>query len=504
MVQQRPRRAYFRSAVGPTWLTATGIKPEAIMKDRKALQVPRPLGGATADRCCRGVKNKQEEVKAAGPQRSRSFQMRLGRELTPGDHQALQLAGPEGHDPADEITELELGAKRPRPGDQVDKIFKTYIDGGKGRRGRVRQQPAGPVDRVRTTTPAYANGLLTPDRHGSSRRRSPRRISPREAEPRDRTMGEDQPSVPGLRLHSAGARTRSTVACRPVPWCPAPTPRPVRPSNSASTGEPWGGQSWMPAGAGASHPPSLGPAQGAGQGVPLPRHACRHSTPRVVRSCGIGPTMWQAHCGRAAVDRRRSILLGIGGEQVSAAWLGRNAVAQSGAGAPAEPAIRRGERSSIEGHPDRPRGTEQPDRLSSAWWIGKYIKRNCSFQASVSEPNGLTVQQRQQVPAVHGNAQPASSTAKLGLPQQVRSRSRRPEVALGTQFLDEELDFCAKCREVGDGRRHLRRSRLRPVSPEAAARLTPPMRRQGFSRPSKSSPWMPSKRSAKGCRRRVP
>ena len=36
------------------------------------------------------------------------FQMRLGRELTEGDPQGPQLAGQEGHDPADEITGTEL------------------------------------------------------------------------------------------------------------------------------------------------------------------------------------------------------------------------------------------------------------------------------------------------------------------------------------------------------------------------------------------------------------
>lgn len=91
------------------------------------------------------------------------FQSRLGRELTPDEMSRIRtLPAKKDMTPADEITELELIQQKPASQDQVDKIFKTYVDNGTG--GNFGNSIRGrSVDYVTKNSVRYSNGLMTPD-----------------------------------------------------------------------------------------------------------------------------------------------------------------------------------------------------------------------------------------------------------------------------------------------------------------------------------------------------
>lgn len=91
------------------------------------------------------------------------FQSRLGRELTPDEVVRVRtLPAKKDMTPADEITELELIQGKPASQDQVDKIFKTYVDNGSG--GNFGNSIRGrSVDYVTKNSVRYSNGLMTPE-----------------------------------------------------------------------------------------------------------------------------------------------------------------------------------------------------------------------------------------------------------------------------------------------------------------------------------------------------
>ena len=130
--------------------------------------------------------------------------------------------------------------------------------------------------------------------------------------------------------------------------------------------------------------------------------------------------------------------MGIGGEQVSAAqqveMQSRNLVRAL----QQNPRYAEGERKSIEkdiqiGPEAMSNPTAYRLRLVE---IGKYIQEELQFNASVlKNPNGTTVQQRQQ--ALQSTAHLDEFYGKLGLPQQVKSVEEAKKLPPGTQFLDE-------------------------------------------------------------------
>lgn len=91
------------------------------------------------------------------------YRMRLGRELTPDEVSRIRtLPAKKDMTPADEITELELIQGKPASQDQVDKIFKTYVDNGTG--GNFGNSIRGrSVDYVTKNSVRYSNGLMTPE-----------------------------------------------------------------------------------------------------------------------------------------------------------------------------------------------------------------------------------------------------------------------------------------------------------------------------------------------------
>ena len=344
--------------------------------------------------------------------------------------------------PADEITELELVQGRPASQDQVDKIFKTYIDGGKDAGGAFGNSLRGrSIAFVNDNAVAYANGLLTPDKARQFEASFAEAYQPAEKQnPVTGQWEKIQPSVPGFARMALERGSSIYGGLSAGAMAPGTTPRPGETVQLDINGRTMGqavvdasGRWIIPA------PPESGAGAGRGsQGVPAP------DMPAATAPSG-GPKLWdQADnvAGPIAGVQRwigsGPIPLGIGGEQVSAAqqveMQSRNLVRAL----QQNPRYAEGERKSIE--KDIQIG---PEALSNPTAyrlrlveIGKYIQEELQFQASVlKNPNGSTVQQRQQ--ALQSTATLNEFYGKLGLPQQVKSVEEAKKLPPGTQFLDE-------------------------------------------------------------------
>lgn len=365
------------------------------------------------------------------------FTMRLGRPLTPEETlKARSLPAKKDMTPADEITQLELVQGKPASQDQVDKIFKTYIDGGKDAGGAFGNSLRGrSIAFVNDNAVAYANGLLTPDKARQFEASFAEAYQPAEKQnPVTGQWEKIQPSVPGF-ARTALERGSSIYGGLSVgATAPGTTPRPGETVQLDINGQTMGravvdasGRWSMPA------PPESGAAPAPAAGAPAA------ATP------SGGPRLWEIAdkvAGPVAGVQRwigsGPVPMGIGGEQVSAAqqveMQSRNLVRAL----QQNPRYAEGERKSIE--KDIQIG---PEALSNPVAyrlrlveIGKYIQEELQFQASVlKNPNGSTVQQRQQ--ALQSTATLDEFYGKLGLPQQVKSVEEAKKLPPGTQFLDE-------------------------------------------------------------------
>jgi hypothetical protein len=109
-------------------------------------------------------KGKQESEVKRQDTNVQKFQVRLGRPLTPEETlKARSLPAKKDMTPADEITELELVQNGPASQDQVDKIFKTYVDKGSGDSQFGSSIRGRSVDYVTKNSVRYSNGLMTPE-----------------------------------------------------------------------------------------------------------------------------------------------------------------------------------------------------------------------------------------------------------------------------------------------------------------------------------------------------
>jgi hypothetical protein len=92
------------------------------------------------------------------------FEARLGRPLTSDEVvKARSLPPKKDMTPADEITELELVQGKPASQDQVDKIYKTYVESGAGGGNFGSSIRGRSVDYVTKNSVRYSNGLMTPE-----------------------------------------------------------------------------------------------------------------------------------------------------------------------------------------------------------------------------------------------------------------------------------------------------------------------------------------------------
>jgi hypothetical protein len=336
--------------------------------------------------------------------------------------------------PADEITELELIQGKPASQDQVDKIFKTYIDdGGKntmfgnGVQGRA-------IAYVTENAVAYANGHLTPDQ--ARRFESSYTEAYGEKTYPDPVTGQPRPVTPSIPGFAKEAMRRGSSI---YGGGMAAGPRPGETVQLDINGQPVGtgvvdanGKWTIPA------PPesSSWGDENRGAGQPAPAAAA---------SAGGGASLWEQAsnvAGPVAGVQRwigsGPVPMGIGGEQVSAAqqveMQSRNLVRAL----QQNPRYAEGERKSIEKDIQiSPEAMSNPTayRLRLVE-IGRYIQEELQFQSSIlKNPNGSTVQQRQQ--ALQSTSVLNDFYGKLGLPQQVKSIEEAKKLPPGTQFLDE-------------------------------------------------------------------
>ena len=362
------------------------------------------------------------------------FQSRLGRELTPDEMVRVRtIPAKKDMTPADEITELELVQGKPASQDQVDKIFKTYVDNGSG--GNFGNSLQGrSLSYVTENSVAYANGHLTPAQARQFEASFNEAYAPKDVlDPVTGQMRRITPSVPGFAQEAmsrgssiygggmaAGPRPGETVQLdingQPVgqgvvdangKWTvPAP------PESSS-----WGGEN---RGAGQPAPAAAAPAGG---GASLWEQASNVAGPvaGVQRWIGSGP-----------------VPMGIGGEQVGAAQQVEMQQRNLVRALQQNPRYAEGERKSIEKDIQiSPEAMSNPTayRLRLVE-IGRYIQEELQFQSGIlKNPNGSTVQQRQQ--ALQSTSVLNDFYSKLGLPQQVKSIEEAKKLPPGTQFLDE-------------------------------------------------------------------
>ena len=137
---------------------------EAIMKDESFSQfltaqetIPLRIDVAV------GRGKQDQEVKRQDANVAR-FTMRKGEPLTPDEEmRARSLPAKKDMTPADEITELELVQRKPASQDQVDKIYKTYVDTGSGSSQFGSSIRGRSVDYVTKNSVRYSNGMMTPE-----------------------------------------------------------------------------------------------------------------------------------------------------------------------------------------------------------------------------------------------------------------------------------------------------------------------------------------------------
>lgn len=379
-----------------------------------------------------GRGKQEKEVKRADAN-VQKFSVRLGRPLTPEETlKARSLPAKKDMTPSDEISELELVQGKPASQDQVDKIFKTYIDGGAAGGAFGNSLRGRSIAFVNDNATAYANGFLTPDKARQFESSFAEAYQPAEKQnPVTGQWEKIQPSVPGF-ARTAMDRGSSIYGGLMSGAAPGTTPRPGETVQLDINGQTMGqakvdasGRWSMPA------PPESGAAPAGG-------------APAAASPAG-GPRLWEIAdkvAGPVAGVQRwigsGPVPLGIGGEQVSAAqqveMQGRNLVRAL----QQNPRYAEGERKSIE--KDIQIGPESMSnpvayRLRLVE-IGKYIQEEMQFNASVlKNPNGSTVQQRQQ--ALQSTAALGEFYEKMGLPQQVKSIEEAKKLPPGTQFLDE-------------------------------------------------------------------
>jgi len=372
--------------------------------------------------------------------------LRLGRELTPDEVSRIRtLPAKKDMTPADEITELELIQQKPASQDQVDKIFKTYIDdGGKGTmfgngvHGRA-------MAYVTENAVAYANGHLTPDQarrfessyteaYGGGDKQDPVTGVWTPLKPRVPKFAEEAMRR-GSSIYGGGASTGA-----PASWG-----RENRPSEGMS-----GYNGGSPAAAASDQlsimqselqNPNISPADKAAVQREMDR--IQGGLPAAAAPAGGGASLWEQAsnvAGPVAGVQRwigsGPVPMGIGGEQVGAAQQVEMQQRNLVRALQQNPRYAEGERKSIEKDIQiSPEAMSNPTayRLRLVE-IGRYIQEELQFQSSILK-NPSTVQQRQQ--ALQSTSVLGDFYSKLGLPQQVKSIEEAKKLPPGTQFLDE-------------------------------------------------------------------
>ena len=160
IAQARPIQAAVQAHVqNGSWDQAEAIMADPRFSKLLSPEVARPLRIDVAV----GRGKQDQEVKRQDANVAR-FTMRKGEPLTPDEEmRARSLPAKKDMTPADEITELELVQRKPASQDQVDKIYKTYVDTGSGSSQFGSSIRGRSVDYVTKNSVRYSNGMMTPE-----------------------------------------------------------------------------------------------------------------------------------------------------------------------------------------------------------------------------------------------------------------------------------------------------------------------------------------------------
>ena len=427
----KPLQAAVRShiAQGDYDAAETLMKDEAFSKymsieDARPLRIDVAVG-----------RGKQESEVKRQDANVQLFSTRLGRPLTPEEEiKARSLPSRKDMTPADEITQLELVQGKPASQDQVDKIFKTYVEGGKSDTMFGKGTMGLAMAYVTEKAVEYANGFLSPaearrfessyaEAYMPKNREDPvtgtvQKITPTAPKFAEEAMrrgsaiygglsaGVTQPSGVGGRqneLEYAASLLNGRLGTVAIP--------PSSPFYDQS--QPPGQTSMVPAA-------TESPVKGRG----LWSMASKVAGPvaGVKRWWGSGP-----------------VPMGQGFEEVSAAQYVEQQQKSLVRALQQNPRYAEGERKSIEKDiaiTPEAFGNERAYQLRLVE-IGKYIDEEVRFNAKVLQnPTGTTVQQRQQ--AMQSNAALSQFYDQLELPPRVKSPEEAKKLPPDTvEFLDE-------------------------------------------------------------------
>jgi len=363
------------------------------------------------------------------------FTMRKGEPLTPDEEmRARSLPAKKDMTPADEITELELVQRKPASQDQVDKIFKTYVEGGKSDtmfgKGTMGQAMAYVTEKA----VEYANGFLSPaearrfessyaEAYMPKNREDPvtgtvQKITPTAPKFAEEAMRRGSAIYGGL---SAGVTQPSGVGGRQNELEYATSLLNGRSGTVAiPPSSPFYDQSQPPGQTSMVPAASESPVKGRG----LWSMASKVAGPvaGAARWWGSGP-----------------IPMGLGQEEVAAEQYVVNQQKSLVRALQQNPRYAEGERKSIEQDiAIKPETMGNPRAFQLRLVeIGKYIEDELKFNAKVLQnPTGTTVQQRQQ--AMQSNAALSQFYDQLELPIRVKSLGEAQKLPSNVEeFLDE-------------------------------------------------------------------
>jgi len=363
------------------------------------------------------------------------FTMRKGEPLTPDEEmRARSLPAKKDMTPADEITELELVQRKPASQDQVDKIFKTYVEGGKSDtmfgKGTMGQAMAYVTEKA----VEYANGFLSPaearrfessyaEAYMPKNREDPvtgtvQKITPTAPKFAEEAMRRGSAIYGGL---SAGVTQPSGVGGRQNELEYATSLLNGRSGTVAiPPSSPFYDQSQPPGQTSMVPAASESPVKGRG----LWSMASKVAGPvaGAARWWGSGP-----------------IPMGLGQEEVAAEQYVVNQQKSLVRALQQNPRYAEGERKSIEQDiAIKPETMGNPRAFQLRLVeIGKYIDEELRFNAKVLQnPTGTTVQQRQQ--AMQSNAALSQFYDQLELPIRVKSLGEAQKLPSNVEeFLDE-------------------------------------------------------------------
>jgi len=363
------------------------------------------------------------------------FTMRKGEPLTPDEEmRARSLPAKKDMTPADEITELELVQRKPASQDQVDKIFKTYVEGGKSDtmfgKGTMGQAMAYVTEKA----VEYANGFLSPaearrfessyaEAYMPKNREDPvtgtvQKITPTAPKFAEEAMRRGSAIYGGL---SAGVTQPSGVGGRQNELEYATSLLNGRSGTVAiPPSSPFYDQSQPPGQTSMVPAASESPVKGRG----LWSMASKIAGPvaGVARWWGSGP-----------------VPMGMGQEEVAAEQYVINQQKSLVRALQQNPRYAEGERKSIEQDiAIKPETMGNPRAFQLRLVeIGKYIDEELRFNAKVLQnPTGTTVQQRQQ--AMQSNAALSQFYDQLELPPRVKSLAEAQKLPSNVEeFLDE-------------------------------------------------------------------